>query len=138
MRLSLEWLLSCYLLFMESKKIKWIMVLCGRFNVLIKKMVNILTLVTKSDLSMIPQENMSALMEVVSTHKEIAGVDVKLLDSSNFMPSKMDTIQMILSSKSKEDWFLINQKMKVFNNDIKILFIYKNCVLKIFFSIIFY
>ena len=114
------------------------MVLCGRFNVLIKKMVNYLTLVTKLDLNTIPQENMSALMEVVSTHKEIVGVDAKLLDSSNFMPSKMDTIQMILSSKSKEDWFLINQKMKVFNNDSKILFIYKNCVFKIFFSIFFY
>jgi len=87
---------------MESKKIKLIMVLYGLFNVLINKMVSILTLVIKSDSNMILQENMSVLMEVVSILREIVGVDAKLLDNFNFMPSKMDTIQMILSLKFKE------------------------------------
>lgn len=114
------------------------MVLYGRFNVLINKMVNILTLVTKSDLNMIRRENMSVLMEVVSTLKEIVGVDAKLLGNSNFMPFKMVIIQMILCSKSKGDWFLINQKIKMLNNDSKILFIYKNCVFEIIFQSFFF
>lgn len=109
------------------------MALYGRFNVLIKKMVNNLTLVTKSDLNMIRRENMSALMEVVFTLKEIVDVDAKLLGNSNFMPFKMVIIQMILCSKSKGDWFLITQKIKMFNNDSKILFIYQNCVFEIIF-----
>lgn len=79
------------------------MVLYGLFNVLINKMAKILTLVIKSDSNMIQQENMSVLMEVVSILREIVGVDAKLLDNFNFMPSKMDTIQMILSLKFKED-----------------------------------
>lgn len=79
------------------------MVLYGIFNVLINKMVSILTLVIKSDSNMIQQENMSVPMEAVFILREIVGADVKLLDNFNSMPSKMDTIQMILSLKFKVD-----------------------------------
>lgn len=79
------------------------MVLYGLFNVLINKMVSILTLVIKSDSNTIQQENMSVLMEVVSILREIVGAGAKLLDNFNSMPSKMDTIQIILSLKFKED-----------------------------------
>jgi len=66
---------------MESKKIKLIMVLSGKFTVLIKKMVKIFIMEIKLDLNMILLANMSVLMAAVFIQKEIADVDVQLLDN---------------------------------------------------------
>lgn len=85
------------------------MELFGAFIVLINKVETIFTLGIKSDSNMIPQENMSPLMEAASTLNEIAEEAVKLLDNWNFMQPKMATTQKMQYFKSLLDCHSINQ-----------------------------
>lgn len=127
---NLDLLQSFFLQFMESKKIKLIMVLSGKFTVLIKKMVKIFIMEIKLDLNMILLANMSVLMAAVFIQKEIADVDVQLLDNQNFMQLIMGIILSTLFSKLSEHYLLINKLLtKIFNCkklDLIIFALFKN------------